>query len=102
MKKKLKYKVAGLLLKEGEINEFSELQHYVSKVNFGKDIGVGFKRMNKLFGVDISSLSLGEILNAARIINVDFDKVLLIALAQFQKEVDPQGKTKIKLTAKSS
>lgn len=95
MKRKPKYKTAGILLSHGEIKKFNELKHYVSKVNFGKEIGVGYKRMNQLFGKDISSLSLGEIFKASQILDVQFIEILYIALIQFQKEVDPKCKIKI-------
>lgn len=92
-KRKFPYQVVGFLLSYGEVKEFRDLQDLVSKVNFGKEIGVGYKRMNQLFGSDVSSLSLGEILKAAQLLDVEFKEVLKIALIQYQKEVDPKCKT---------
>jgi hypothetical protein len=99
---KPKYKVAGIMLKCGEVKEFRDLENYVSKVNFGKAIGIGYKRMNNIFGNNIRSLSLGEILNTAMILQVDFNEILNIALKQFQKEFDDKGQIKIKLQSVDS
>lgn len=64
------------MLREGQIKEFKEMKYYISKINFRRAIGIGNKRMNDILSRDISSLSFGEMLNAANLLKVDFTEIL--------------------------